>query len=44
MVDWLFLPRNFGLVVGTYEGLFAVKRMGWWFYVKVVGTPDHFLS
>ena len=22
VVDWLFLPRNFGLVVGTYVGLF----------------------
>ena len=21
MVDWLFLPQNFGPVVGTYEGL-----------------------
>ena len=24
VVDWLFLPQNFGQVVGTYEGLFAV--------------------
>ena len=21
VVDWVFLPRNFGLVVGTYKGL-----------------------
>ena len=21
VVDWLFLPRNFGVVVGAYEGL-----------------------
>ena len=21
MVDWLFLPQNFGPMVGTYEGL-----------------------
>ena len=46
MVDWQFLPRNFGAVVGTYEGLFVILRtyMGWWFYVQVVGTPEHFLS
>ena len=24
VVDWLFLPQNFGPVVGTYEGLLRI--------------------
>ena len=29
MVDLLFLPRNFGLVVGTYEGLLLLCECTW---------------
>ena len=29
VVDWLFLPRNFGLVVGIYEGLLPFCECTW---------------
>ena len=29
MVEWLFLPQNFGLVVGTYEGLLPFCECTW---------------
>ena len=29
MVDWLFLPQNFGPVVGTYEGLLPFCECTW---------------
>ena len=45
VVDWLFLPQNFGPVVGTYEGLLPFCECTWGggFYVQVVGTPDHYM-
>ena len=45
VVDWLFLPQNFGLVVRTCEGIllfYECTNMGWWFYLQVVGTPNHY--
>ena len=40
LVDWLFLPQNFGPVVGTYEGLLRLCEwdIGWGLYFQVVGT------
>ena len=29
VVDWLFLPQNFGPVVGTYEGLLPFCECTW---------------
>ena len=29
VVDWLFLPQNFGPVVGTYEGLLRLSECTW---------------
>ena len=29
VVDWLFLPQNFGPVVGTYEGLLQLSECTW---------------
>ena len=29
VVDWLFLPQNFGPVVGTYEGLLRLCECKW---------------
>ena len=29
MVDWLFLPQNFGPVVGTYKGLLLFCECIW---------------
>ena len=29
MVDWQFLPQNFGQVVGTYEGLLWLSECTW---------------
>ena len=40
VVDWRFLPQNFGQVVGTYKGLL----MRWKLYFQVVGTPQHYMS
>ena len=43
MVDWWFLPQNFGHVVGNYEGPLAFCESTWGggFYLQVVGTPQH---
>ena len=44
VVDWLFLPQNFGPVVGTREGLLPLCECTWdgdcicrWW-----GTPNHY--
>ena len=29
VADWLFLPQNFGPVVGTYEGLLQLSEYTW---------------
>ena len=50
MVDWWFLPRNFGLVVGTYEGLLlfcectwgAGSMFRWWGYLNTLCLTELF--
>ena len=41
MVDWQFLPQNFGQVVGTYEGLLQLSECTWGDDSTLVGTPQH---
>ena len=43
VVDWRFLPRKFWFGGGDLQRSFAIlwMYMGWWFYLQVVGTPDH---
>ena len=45
VVDWLFLPQNFGPVVGTYEGLLRLCEctlgsgsiFRWWGHLTTIG-------
>ena len=50
MVDWLFLPQNFGPVVGTYEGLLRLCEctlgggsiFRWWGHLNTIGGNRSF--
>ena len=50
MVDWLFLPQNFGPVVGTYEGLLQLCEctlgggsiFRWWGHLTTIGGNRSF--
>ena len=50
MVDWLFLPQNFGPVVGTYEGLLRLCECisdggsicRWWGHLTTIGGNQSF--
>ena len=52
MVDWLFLPQNFGPVVGTYEGLLRLCEctlgggsiFRWWGHLTTICTNRTFLA
>ena len=52
MVDWLFLPQNFGPVVGTYEGLSQLCEctlgggsiFRWWGHLSTIGGNRTFLA
>ena len=50
VVDWLFLPQNFGQVVGTYEGLLRLCEctlgggsiFRWWGHLTTICTNRTF--
>ena len=50
VVDWLFLPQNFGPVVGTYEGLLQLCECiwdggsicRWWGHLTTIGGNRSF--
>ena len=50
VVDWLFLPQNFGPVVGTYEGLLRLCEctlgggsiFRWWGHLTTIGGNRSF--
>ena len=52
VVDWLFLPQNFGLVVGTYEGLLRLCECiwdggsicRWWGHLTTIGANRNFFA
>ena len=50
VVDWLYLPQNFGPIVGTYEGLLTCCECTWdggsicrwWGHLTTVGSNQTF--
>ena len=52
VVDWLFLPQNFGPVVGTYEGLLWLCEctlgggsiFRWWGHLTTICTNRTFFA
>ena len=52
VVDWLFLPQNFGPVVGTYEGLLQLCECiwdggsicRWWGHLTTIGGNRSFFA
>ena len=50
VVDWLFLPQNFGPVMGTYEGLLQLCKctlgdgsiFRWWGHLTTIGGNRSF--
>ena len=50
VVDWLFLPQNFGPVVGTYKGLLRICEctlgggsiFRWWGHLTTIGGNQTF--